>query len=101
MNRLGCGFLEKVYENALACEVGKLGLKVEQQKKIKFFYEDVEVGFYEPDLLIENLVVVELKTVKNLEEVHKAQSLNYLTHLTRRTEPDSFPAEFDKLIAEH
>lgn len=78
MNELGVGFLEKVYENAVAYEVGKLGLKVEQQKKIKVFYDKVEVGIYEPDLLIEDLVIVELKTVKVLEVVHKAQCLNYL-----------------------
>ena len=78
MNELGVGFLEKVYENALAHEVGKLGLKVEQQKKIQVFYDKVEVGKYEPDLLIEDSVIVELKTVKTLEDVHKAQCLNYL-----------------------
>ncbi|MEP6901347.1 MAG: GxxExxY protein [Actinomycetota bacterium] len=78
MNEPGVGFLEKVYENALAYEVGKLGLKVEQQKKIKVYYDKVEVGTYEPDLLIEDLVIIELKTVKNLEDTHKAQCLNYL-----------------------
>jgi GxxExxY protein len=77
-NNLGCGFLEKVYENALAYEVKKFGLKVEQQKKVKVYYEMAEVGTYEPDLLIEELIIVELKTVKALEDVHKAQCLNYL-----------------------
>jgi GxxExxY protein len=78
MNELGCGFLEKVYENALAHEIGKLGLTVEQQKKIKVYYDQIEVGTYDPDLLVDGLVIVELKTVKNLEDVHKAQCLNYL-----------------------
>lgn len=78
MNELGCGFFEKVYENALVHELGKIGLKVEQQKKIKVFYDGVEVGNYEPDLLVEDLVIIELKTVKSLEERHKAQCLNYL-----------------------
>ena len=77
-NELGCGFLEKVYENALAYEIRKLDLTVEQQKQIKVFYDNFEVGFYETDLLIENVVLVELKTVKNLDDVHKAQCLNYL-----------------------
>lgn len=77
-NELGCGFLEKVYENALAFEIGKLRLKVEQQKQIKVYYQNFEVGFYETDLLVENTVLVELKTVKNLDDVHKAQCLNYL-----------------------
>ncbi len=78
MNELGCGFLEKVYENALAHEIGKLGLRTEQQKKIKVFYDKIEVGIYEPDILVEGQVIIELKTVKSLEEVHKAQCLNYL-----------------------
>jgi GxxExxY protein len=78
MNELGCGFLEKVYENALAYEIRNLELKVEQQSKIKVFYDKIEVGFYEPDLLVEGLVVVELKTVASLENIHKAQCLNYL-----------------------
>lgn len=78
MNELGCGFLEKVYENALAHEIKKLGLKVEQQKKIKVFYDGVEVGNYEPDILVEGSIIVEIKTVKSLEEPQKAQCLNYL-----------------------
>lgn len=56
----------------------KLGLKAEQQKQIKVFYDNFEVGFYESDLLLENTVLVELKTVKNLDDNHKAQCLNYL-----------------------
>ena len=78
MNGLGIGFLEKVYENALAHEIDKLGYKVEQQRKIKVFYDKVEVGNYEPDLLVSELVIVEIKTVKSLEEPHRAQCLNYL-----------------------
>lgn len=77
-NGLGCGFLEKVYENSLAHEIRRLSLKVEQQKQIKVFYDGVEVGFYQADLLVEDCVLVELKTVKNLDDVHKAQCLNYL-----------------------
>jgi GxxExxY protein len=77
-NELGCGFLEKVYENALAYEIRKLDLKIEQQKQIKVFYDNFEVGFYETDLLVEDIIIVELKTVKNLDDVHKAQCLNYL-----------------------
>lgn len=77
-NGLGCGFLEKVYENALAYELQKVDLQVDQQKVIKVYYDSVEVGYYEADLLIEGCVLVELKTVKNLDDVHKAQCLNYL-----------------------
>lgn len=77
-NGLGCGFLEKVYENALAYEIRKQGLEVKQQESIKVFYDGVEVGFYEADLWIEDKVLVELKAVKNLDDVHRAQCLNYL-----------------------
>ncbi|HQU83014.1 MAG TPA: GxxExxY protein [Pyrinomonadaceae bacterium] len=77
-NTLGCGFLEKVYENALAYEIRKHNLEVKQQESIKVYYEGFEVGFYEADLWIENKVLVELKAVKNLDEVHRAQCLNYL-----------------------
>ena len=77
-NELGCGFLEKVYENALAYEIGKLGLKVEQQKQVKVFYDKIEVGFYETDLVVQDVVLVELKGVRNLDDAHRVQCLNYL-----------------------
>lgn len=77
-NGLGCGFLEKVYENALAYELGKIGLKVEQQKQVKVFYDKIEVGFYETDLVVQDIVLVELKGVKSLDQAHQAQCLNYL-----------------------
>ncbi len=77
-NALGCGFLEKVYENALAYEIRKHNFEVKQQESIKVYYENEEVGFYEADLWIQNKVLVELKAVKNLDDVHKAQCLNYL-----------------------
>jgi GxxExxY protein len=77
-NALGCGFLEKVYENALAYEIRKNGLEVKQQESIKVFYDNFEVGFYEADLWVENKVLIELKAVKSLDDVHKAQCLNYL-----------------------
>ena len=77
-NALGCGFLEKVYENALAFEIRKHGLEVKQQESIKVFYENVEVGFYEADIWVEDKVLIELKAVKNFDDVHRAQCLNYL-----------------------
>lgn len=77
-NRLGCGFLEKVYENSLAHEIGKQGLNVEQQKPIRVYYDDVSVGTFVPDLLVENCLIVELKTASRLGNVHTAQCLNYL-----------------------
>ncbi|BAY08105.1 GxxExxY protein [Calothrix sp. NIES-2098] len=77
-NGLGCGFLEKVYENALAYELRKNGLLVEQQSEIEVRYDGIVVGQFFADLLVENLVLVELKAVKALEEKHFAQCLNYL-----------------------
>jgi GxxExxY protein len=75
---LGVGFLEKVYENALAHELRKAGLKVEQQKPITVYYDGVEVGHYDADLLVEGVVIVELKVAKALDDIHMAQCLNYL-----------------------
>ncbi len=77
-NALGCGFLEKVYENALAYEIRKSGLEAKQQEKIKVYYDNVEVGDYEADILVAGKVLIELKAVKSLDDVHKAQCLNYL-----------------------
>ncbi len=77
-NVLGSGFLEKVYENALACEMRKSGLSVEQQKPITIHYDGVVVGTYAADLVVEEAVLVELKTVKAFDEIHVAQCLNYL-----------------------
>jgi GxxExxY protein len=77
-NKLGVGFLEKVYENALIHELKKAGLKVEKQVPLKVHYDGVLVGDYAADLLVENCVLVELKTVSNLENNHLAQCLNYL-----------------------
>ncbi|MDX9975556.1 MAG: GxxExxY protein [FCB group bacterium] len=77
-NTLGCGFLEKVYENALAHELRKAGIKAEQQHGITVFYDGVAVGEYAADLLIEGVLLVELKAVKELDDVHLAQCLNYL-----------------------
>ncbi|MBD2776777.1 GxxExxY protein [Iningainema tapete] len=77
-NVLGAGFLEKVYENALAHELRKAGLRVEQQYRIEIFYDGIVVGEYFADLLVEGCVLVELKAVKTLDGVHFAQCLNYL-----------------------
>ena len=63
-NALGSGFLEKVYENALAHQLRKDGMRIEQQKPIKVHYDDVVVGDYFADLIVEAAVIVELKTAK-------------------------------------
>jgi len=77
-DNLGCGFLEKIYENALAHELRKTGLKVEQPKRFNVVYDGTLVGEYIADLTAEGEVIVETKAVKVLEEIHKAQCLNYL-----------------------
>lgn len=75
---LGNGFLEKPYENALAHELRKRGLSVEQRWPIKIMYDGVIIGDYVADLLVENCIILELKVAKALEDVHLAQCLNYL-----------------------
>ena len=77
-NVLGCGFLEKVYENAFAYEIRKTGLVVDQQYGIQVYYEDIVVGEYIADLLVEKRVLVEIKAIKELDKIHLAQCLNYL-----------------------
>lgn len=76
--QLGYGFLEKVYENAVAHCGRKLGLKVEQQVLIPVHFDGVIVGEYQPDLLINRLVIVEVKATAGLVPAHEAQLLNYL-----------------------
>ena len=77
-NTLGLGFLEKVYENALASELRKAGIAVAQQHGVVVLYDGVVVGEYAVDLLVEESVVVELKAVMALNDVHRAQCVNYL-----------------------
>ena len=77
-NSLGYGFLEKVYENALTHELRKRGLVVEQQSPVKVYYDEVVVGQYFADLLVEDAVIVELKTAQQIGEDHKSQLINYL-----------------------
>ena len=75
---LGYGFLEKVYKNAMAIELRRLGLEVIQEARITVYYEGEVVGEYFADLLVAGAVIVELKAVKKLLPEHEAQLLNYL-----------------------
>ena len=77
-SKLGCGFLEKCYENAMVHELQKLGVKVEQQVPLKVWYDDVVVGEYFADLLVEGIVLVELKAIHGLDPIHSAICINYL-----------------------
>lgn len=85
LNTLGPGFLEKVYENALAFELRKQGFSVQQQKPLAVYYEDEEVGAYVCDLLVENKLIIELKTVKSIITAHVKQRTNYLRATGYRT----------------
>jgi GxxExxY protein len=77
-NTLGSGFLEKVYENALAVELRQNGLEAAQQHRIEVRYKDVLVGDFVADLLVEGTVLIEVKAVRTLDDIHVAQCLNYL-----------------------
>ena len=76
--RLGPGFIESIYENALVIELRKRNLKVEQQKEVKVEYEGIEVGKHRLDLFVESTIIVELKAIKNLEDIHFAIVRSYL-----------------------
>jgi len=75
---LGHGFLEKVYEKALLAELREQGLTVENQVPIQVDYKGQVVGEYVADLVVEDQVIIELKSVKELNRSHDAQLLNYL-----------------------
>ena len=77
--KMGCGFFEKCYENALAHEMKKAGLRFEQQFRLDVWYdEEIVVGEYVADFVVEGAVLVELKAIQTLDSVHTAQCINYL-----------------------
>jgi GxxExxY protein len=80
---LGPGFLESIYHNALKIELAKLKLFFESEKEIKVHYHGVEVGIHKIDLLIENEIIVELKTVEDLNKKYYAQVRSYLAALNK------------------
>jgi GxxExxY protein len=75
---LGNGFLEKIYENALAVELEKSGFSVETQKQIAVNYKGHIIGDYISDIVVDEKIIIELKAVNQIIEFHKAQVLNYL-----------------------
>ena len=77
-NRLGYGFLEKVYENAMMIEFRKEGIPAVSQFAIRVFYEDETIGEYYADILVDNKVIVEIKAARRLAKENEAQLLNYL-----------------------
>ena len=77
-NKLGYGFLEKVYERAMMIEFIQDGIPAVSQHPINVIYEGEIIGEYYADILVDNKVIVEIKAVKTLAEEHEAQLLNYL-----------------------
>lgn len=77
-NKLGYGFLEKVYENALKYELEKNLLQVEAQPRIEVFYDGHKVGEYFADLIVNKTVIIEIKAAEKLCDEHAVQLLNYL-----------------------
>lgn len=78
-NEIGAGFLESVYENALAIALRQFGVAVRQQAPINVYFRGQSVGTFYADLLVENRVIIELKAVSALAQRHEAQLLNYLS----------------------
>ena len=81
--QLGFGFLESVYHNAMLIELAKYDLKVESEKPLNVFYDDKIVGEFNADLFVEDIVVVELKSLQSLVKGHEVQLVNYLNALKK------------------
>jgi GxxExxY protein len=77
-NTLGCGFLEKVYENALVHELRKNGFKADPQHPVNVYYDGILVGEYFADILVNDTVILELKAALDHHDIFTAQCLNYL-----------------------
>lgn len=77
-NELGYGFLESVYEKAMIIVLAEQGLNVKSQVEIDVFFRNQNVGIFRADLVINDSIIVELKAVKQIQDIHKAQILNYL-----------------------
>ena len=76
--KLGFGFLESVYQNALFIELSRADLLAEKEKIIQVRYDDQVIGDFAADLVVENTVILELKSVKEIHPAHEAQLVNYL-----------------------
>lgn len=77
-NQLGPGYSEDIYENALTVELTRNNINFERQKSVDIFYKDVRIGVYRLDLIIEQKIILELKAVKELNELFEQQLLSYL-----------------------
>lgn len=77
--RLGAGFLESVYQKALMIELKENGIHAETEIPINVYYKNEVIGEFRADILVEESVIIELKAVQNLNRMHEAQLVNYLT----------------------
>jgi GxxExxY protein len=77
-NKMGFGFLEPDYEKCLLIELGKNGLKAESQKPIIVKYDNEVVGEFKADVIVEDTIILELKSVKQVTQAHEVQLVNYL-----------------------
>lgn len=76
-NTIGCGFQEVIYQRCLAIELKNAGLEYEREKEQVIHYNGEEVGSRRADFIVENKIVVELKAIVNLDDIHLAQAKNY------------------------
>lgn len=81
---LKAGFVEKVYQRALYLELKNEGLKVEREKKINLSYKKANIGYGQPDFIIDDKVVIEVKAVSGIKDIHKSQLLSYLKLTNKR-----------------
>jgi GxxExxY protein len=77
-NELGYGFLEKVYENAMKVQFSKSNIKADFQVQFKVNFKGEVIGEFYPDIIVDDKVILELKAVEKINDIHKAQILNYL-----------------------
>ena len=77
-NRLGYGFLERVYHNSFIVELQRNGFEIKSEYPIKVTYDGVEVGDYFADIIVDNCIIIEVKATKMLQEEHECQLINYL-----------------------
>jgi len=82
-NELGFGFLESVYRKSMVIEFSKTGLKVEEEKALRVYYDKIVVGNFSVDLFVEDEIIVELKSVQNLSKEYEVQLVNYLNGLKK------------------
>ena len=80
---MGFGFLESVYRKAMVIELGKAGLLSEEEKSVEVYYDNQVVGNFSADLYVEDLIVIELKSIQNLLTEHEVQLVNYLNGLKK------------------